>query len=515
MLRKNNAQFKSTACQDDGFKKWFIDREKYLDQLKCEIESIKSCNSSETSSACTNFTLDSGSFLLVEGKKVPCDYVTKSQIPFEEIDRCRVRIGNLDRRDEYNGPYYHVPYAGQKTDMRKLSQPKDKFFTAATRSSFGVRARLKAKVPRFKAEQIGTKEEKYISQLATEWDEYYINEIKTRPRTRRCKPRTMIAEATKALRKNFVVYYTQKMIIEKIITQNKEVEYAKEVQRFRDICKPLFSEWKDGHYRSYMRKMQELKEHYSKSDEIKQVLKKTSDVLANLDKQIIYTEDLWQYRVILQNLHYLVNDMLWRQEHDWIHRLEDGSQENYRSAIKARPTKNIRARGEDSASAVKHFYENIYEKHPVLMELNSSKAFLSALLKLKQKTFINLLELHYSMWIQQDLENELDSFEKFSKDYLDKRTEYVKGRCTKKYNIQDRCTELQQKTINLLDRPLKDAISEKSYRKLEAMCETLFDQIIPKHIKDNMKEGAQAIDRLKLIAELVINIFGKFIFGLI
>lgn len=68
-------------------------REKYFRELEEDLESIESCNSSVTSSVCTNFTNDSGSYILLQGKKVPCDFVTKSEVPFVEVDRTRIVAG--------------------------------------------------------------------------------------------------------------------------------------------------------------------------------------------------------------------------------------------------------------------------------------------------------------------------------------------------------------------------------------------------------------------------------------
>lgn len=68
-------------------------RERYLKELEEDLQSIESCNSSVISSICTNFTNDSGSYILLQGKKVPCDFVTKSEVPFVEVDRTRMVAG--------------------------------------------------------------------------------------------------------------------------------------------------------------------------------------------------------------------------------------------------------------------------------------------------------------------------------------------------------------------------------------------------------------------------------------
>lgn len=74
-------------CPPDEERKWYIDKEKLIGDLKSEVSSIKSCISSQTSSVCTNFTYDSGSLLLFDDKAIPMHTVRKNFIPFENVDR--------------------------------------------------------------------------------------------------------------------------------------------------------------------------------------------------------------------------------------------------------------------------------------------------------------------------------------------------------------------------------------------------------------------------------------------
>lgn len=126
-----------------------------LKQFEEEIRSIESCFTSDTSSNGTNFTNDSGSFLLIQDKKVPIAYLTKSCVPFEEVDRTRITADRLTDMNEEKNPYYRVPFCGQRQLMRKIVQPQDKFFTSAVRSRFGIRERLKVHLPEYNDELLG------------------------------------------------------------------------------------------------------------------------------------------------------------------------------------------------------------------------------------------------------------------------------------------------------------------------------------------------------------------------
>lgn len=492
-----------------------IDKTAFVERLEAEMDSIKSCDSSNTSSVCTNFTNDSGSYLELEGIKLPCDYVTKSHVPFEEIDRTRVIAGPLERHDEYFGPYYSVPFSGQKMDMRQLSLPKDKFFTSSVRSRFGIRNRLQVKVPSFATDQIGKKQQKYISQLATEWDSYYQNEILTRPRVRKFKPRTILAQASESLRKKFESNYIQEAIIERAVITEKENKFAEEIEKFRSTCQPLFSQWEETHYRSYMRKMQEVKPFYELTDKLKSELEVARNKFALAEMSIIYMEDDWRRRTIMQNFHYLLSDPGWRLSNDWIHRKADGTLENFRESIRKRPTANLRERGKDSALDVKAFYEKFFENEEarnVHIVFADSREFIKGLHKLKMKSFMCLLELHFAMWVLSNLQHGFNTFYDWSHSYIARREKFVKNRCAKKYFLEDLARDLQRSAQEFVGEPLHAAVAAQTLRTLIAISETMFEQIIPQAVRDNMKSGANVVDKFTMIANLAMELLGKSIY---
>lgn len=496
-----------------------IDQLEMMQRLRDELDSIRSCNSSQTSSECTNFTKDSGSYLELEGHKVPCDYVNKSTVPFEEVDRCRVVTGPLERQDEYFGPYYRVPFAGQQMDMRQLSLPKDRFFNSSVRSRYGIRNRLQVKVAGFDFDSIGLPQRKMISQLATEWDSYYQNEILTRPRVRKFKPTTIITQAREALRKKFVSNYIQEAITEHAIVGELEARYCAEVEQFRDICVPLFSKWQETYYRAYMRKMQEVKPYYELTDTLKAQLQTMRNEYTKINMAIIYMEDDWRRRTIMQNFHYLLADPDWRQASDWIHRssaADDGGGgdvlENFSTSIRKRPHVNVRVRDKDSAWAVKEFYEKFFENEnarTVHIVFPSAREFMCGLLKLKMKSFMCLLELHFAMWVLSNLTHGHRSFQNWANAYIAKRQKFVKGRCAKKYFTEDLAANLQRGAFEFVGVPLQEAVGAPLLRTLIALCETVFVEMIPRSVRDNMKSGADVVDKFTMIVNAAMDLFGE------
>lgn len=51
---------------------------------------------------------------------------------------------------------------------------------------------MQVNAPEFAEEKIGVGKDKYFSRLATEWDEYYIHELRHRPRIRKFCVKTYI-----------------------------------------------------------------------------------------------------------------------------------------------------------------------------------------------------------------------------------------------------------------------------------------------------------------------------------
>ena len=56
---------------------------------------------------------------------------------------------------------------------------RSRYYTNLFKSQFGIRNRVLVNGPEFEEEKIGG-QEKFFSRLATEWDEYYIHELRYR-----------------------------------------------------------------------------------------------------------------------------------------------------------------------------------------------------------------------------------------------------------------------------------------------------------------------------------------------
>lgn len=60
-----------------------------------------------------------------------------------------------------------------------------KYYTNLIKGKYWIRDRMQVNAPTFDEEKIGVGKDKYFSRLATEWDEYYLHDLRNRPRVRK------------------------------------------------------------------------------------------------------------------------------------------------------------------------------------------------------------------------------------------------------------------------------------------------------------------------------------------
>lgn len=143
----------------------YPEAQNYRQQILDEQISIVSCLSSASSSICTNFTNDSGSFFMIMGKKVPLDYLMKNQVPFVPMNENHRQAKLIEKEDEYHAPYLTVAHPGQEIEMREMCVPKDKFYTQVTRDRAGIRDRLRVERVKLDQQLLGFGDEKFNSRF--------------------------------------------------------------------------------------------------------------------------------------------------------------------------------------------------------------------------------------------------------------------------------------------------------------------------------------------------------------
>lgn len=220
---------------------------------------------------------------------------------------------------------------------------------------------------------------------------------------------------------------------------------------------------------------------------------------------------------MLQNFHYLLGDQEWRLKNDWIHRLEVNEQEtedtleNFEDSILKRSTINIRKREKDDAWAIKQYYEEMYlpNKHENLIVFPDSESFLRGVESLKNKTFLILLEMHFTLSLQTELQNKLESFEEWCTEDLRQREEYVSRKCAKLYFMTDRSKYLQQRTKRFLQKPIDDCFHDQTFQRDRAVIAEAWRRIVPYNLRGSNEQDMYTIDMVAMMAEVVMDLIGN------
>lgn len=403
--------------------------------------------------------------------------------------------------DEYLRPYEVLPLTEAKKLIRK---------DAKLVPTFDIKDRLRIDVPQFDTEQIGVKNRKHLSQLATEWDEYYQKEILNRPRIRRFKPRTIMKQIVDSLRLKYESIYKREYLTEKTIVIEQEKMFTKRAEKFRDFCVEFFSNLTTTNYRQSMAKIQDLRPIYELNDKLTQELTTLQNKLIQLKTAIIRTEGKVREATILQNVSYLMKEPTWREKNDWIHKRPDGSLETIKESIENRLTTNLRKRDNDDVWTIKEYFEKhvFNSKRPALVCFESAEAILDTITNLKVQLYLSLLKLDLSTWTLMNLMYAHNSYIKWSTDFIEQRKKYVEARCAKKYFLDVCATNMKKDAKELFNGKLVETISEKTLRTLEPLCNTLFLNVIPQNIREQL-EGSDSLSKFRIIISHAMNMLGK------
>ncbi|KAI9583645.1 hypothetical protein GQX74_005393 [Glossina fuscipes] len=503
---------------EDAGERLFVDRVALIRELEEDLQSIETCLTSLSSSECTNFTNDSGSFLLMEGKeKIPLDYIRKSLVPFEELHRSRFKAEPIDVSKEGTNPWVVLPFSGQKKAQAELITPKDSFFTFNTRLKNGLRLRLEVPVEDVREKLLGRGENKYKGVVATDIDENYVDELKNRPPIKMYKFKSSHTFIKDALRLKFECMLIQGQIVRTKIYDRLNEQHWADMQRVNILYKKLFAKWGKREYEASMGVVYKVKSYYDQTDRLKAEFRELERQSVILNMDIVFIEGHWITCIMLQNFHYLMADQEWRLEHDWIHIKKDENGEcieleNYEESISKRSTVNMRVREKDDAWAIKAFYENVYlaNKYPNLIVFPNADSFLRGIEHLKVKTFVLLLEMHFTLAIHTELQHRLETFQEWCVDDLTEKEEYVDRKCAKLYFMEDRASWLRTRTVNFLGEPIALSFNNETANKDRAVIWEVWREVVPPNMRGTGEQELQPIDMVAMISDVVMELIAKF-----
>ncbi|XP_037731827.1 uncharacterized protein LOC119562710, partial [Drosophila subpulchrella] len=542
-LRDTREAIYETKDIEPGEDRLLVDRRAVVADLEEDLKSIENCLSSLSSSECTDLSNDSGSFMVIEDKtKLPLDYIRKPLVPFEEMRRARFHAAVIDVNAEDEDPYRMLPFSGQHKEQADMLGPKDTFFTFSTRLRNSLRLRLEVPVPDVRRTLLGPGNRKYYGAVITDLDENYIEELKSRATIKSFKFKTSIQLLKDAMRLKYEALLIQGQMVRTKIYDRMNERHWVDMKNTKNLYEALFAKWKKKEYNAAMTMVYQVKSFYETTDKLKQEYRDLERELMMLNMDIVFIEGHWIRCIMLQNFHYLMGDQDWRAERDWIHLVpkserrassegqvdeeqcpehaagevdvgdEDLELEPYDVSIAKRSTVNIRVRDKDDAWAIRAFYYDVYmhKVHPILQVFPDAESFLQGVESLKNKTFMLLLEMHFTMSIHTELQGRLETFIDWCTKELKEKQEYVARKSAKKFFMEDRAKEMEERVHHYLGRPIEETIADEDFNKHRAVLAEVWRRVVADSVRGTSDVLPSAADMVAAISDVVMEILSKF-----
>lgn len=459
--------------------------------IQCEIDSIKSCVSSDVSSVCTNFTNDSGSFMMLNNKRIPMHHITKAWVPFEDVDRCRVAVEKLDTIAP-RSVFYRVPHSGQCLEMVRLKQNAIK---APNRRANILKNIRKETI--FAAHKI---------QMARDLDNNYIEDTHGKLSLIKFRPNVAIPLAHRMLRENLETIYAEEALHKKKLEEENDQRITDNIHQWRTISNKLFDDCKKSAYRDYLQCNELLNPLYESNKLLRRQLDDVRNESVILNLEILKIEDEMRERIVCQKLNYLLMNEDWRQTHDWLHRTPDNTLESLRESIANRNVTHLRQRDSDDPWAVKQYYEiNFFNRTDCRAEIvfSTANALADKIEELKAKTAERMRKLNMRISELLELKVQLQIVQNEMKMKSDANNRIIGSKTIRKDILNQRLSQLQANTNILTSAPLEIAIGAELSRHMTALCNVLYHAVVPINIRNFVRPDASAVDKIILVVELL------------
>ncbi|KAH8334171.1 hypothetical protein KR059_007135 [Drosophila kikkawai] len=539
LLRETREAIYETKDIEPGEERLLVDRRAVVADLEEDLKSIENCLSSLSSSTCTDLSNDSGSYMVIGDKtKLPLDYIRKPLVPFEEMRRGRFHAAVIDVNAEDANPFRMLPFSGQHKEQADMLGPKDTFFTFSTRLRNSLRMRLEVPVPDVRNTLLGPGARKYYGAVITDLDENYIEELKSRATIKPFKFKTSIQLLKDAMRLKYESLLIQGQMVRTKIYDRMNERHWVDMKNTKSLYEALFAKWQKKEYNAAMTMVYQVKSYYETTDKLKQEYRELERELMMLNMDIVFIEGHWIRCIMLQNFHYLMGDQDWRAEHDWIHLIPktkrrtsdvEGSEEQepeapeeadeehmelepYDISIAKRSIVNIRVRDKDDAWAIRAFYYDVYmqKTHPILQVFPDADAFLQGLENLKNKTFMLLLEMHFTLSIHTELQGRLETFVDWCTNDLKEKQEYVARKSAKKFFMEDRAMDMENRVHEYLGKPIENTIADEDFNKHRAVLAEVWRRVVPDSVRGTSDVLPNTTDMVAAISDVVMDILSKF-----
>lgn len=156
---------------------------------------------------------------------------------FKKIKRKIRKNLKFSRSDNHTGGFYFDPFLLEKVHNPEKGMKIMKNYTSLMRSQSNIRKRLQVNAPTFDEEFCGTpKAGNFYHRLVTEWDAYYVNEIRHRPTVQKFCAKTDIIKIREMVRKKFFLFFMQEDLMNLFAKQEIENEMINKTTKFIKVC---------------------------------------------------------------------------------------------------------------------------------------------------------------------------------------------------------------------------------------------------------------------------------------
>ncbi|XP_065075827.1 uncharacterized protein LOC135699474 [Ochlerotatus camptorhynchus] len=417
------------------------------------------------------------------------------------------RFKSLSRNDGLIGSFYIDPEFHDKTKDLKKYKKRSKYYTSLMRGQVDLRQRLQVNAPDFDEEQLGFKT-KFFNRLATEWDNYYIHELRYRPKVRKFCPKTDILNMRDQRRKTFLQYYIAENLLKIRERQILEKKFAKWIKDFCKQTKPLFKVWKNNAYDKVLQMSDRAKEAQQESKRLRNVLQDRQNKIEAITEKILLLEERWTKIMQMRNYYYLLMDSQWRLQNDHLHRSSNGILLSVSESVWNCKSLFIRTEGINIGTEIAAFYEErIFpelEKHPSCVP--DPALFLKGLGQINHRTIELIQKYNNKLMVFSRIDYHYKGVLQEFPRYFSSHNDMLELYNNKVMMIQRKNEAMKLQVKQLLGDPLRKCVSNKTMRITSTILNQLYDFIRNSKNLDKEIVEISNMEKLASIHQFIVDL---------
>lgn len=406
-------------------------------------------------------------------------------------------------------PPFFIPTVAQFDLVRQLKKPKDKFHTFRTRSDANIRERTRIESLSYEEELIGSEKFKATSKLATDFDEFYRDELyHERSRSNyRFKPSLEIRKIRRLFLQKMDVFWMKEFMTLEHVDLLEQEKVIKEATEMTMEQVHLLDFLTDDVFNRAMIVQDKLQVIQNENKIVAKELWKVQDKLEPVQARIVNMSfDFVELR-FLQKFQFLLKPVAWRLKFDHLHRTANNEIEYIPDSINNRGTTNLWVRKGATAYTVRDFILNeyVHEPKPICV-FSTSEKLLTTISNLESRSYQLLVQFHSASLGMVRAKLLCDKVEAKNDKSIKKMTQIVKNFEKKKDFMVARAKEMESIVQRITGKPLKDSLSSKRLRTLRGNCDVIFQDVVLKATESPVNDEFTSIDKIAGVEKIVFEL---------